>query len=134
MADISQIKLPNNNTYDINAKKVNGHIVGTDVPANALFTDTTYSAINLDFSVSCRTAATGICPYRSSGSEAVIITSLPGYPTGKTVLAVIPQYSYLAGSGNMSQPCLVNIYGTYVYVGSYAGGDVNVRVTVLYKD
>ena len=44
MADISQIKTPNGTTYDINAKKVNGHTVGTDVPANALFTDTTYES------------------------------------------------------------------------------------------
>ncbi len=92
------------------------------------------SSVNLDFSISCRTSATGICPYRSSGSEAVNITTLPTYPTGKTILAVIPQYSYLAGSGNMSQPCLVNVYGTTVYAGSYASGDVDVRVTVLYKD
>lgn len=91
------------------------------------------SSVNLDFSISCRTSATGICPYRSSGSEAVNITTLAGYPTGKTILAVIPQYSYLAGSGNMSQPCLVNVYGTTIYVGSYASGDVDVRVTVLYK-
>jgi len=92
------------------------------------------TSVNLDFSISCRTSATGICPYRSSGSEAVNITSLPDYPTGKTILAVIPQYSYLAGLGNMSQPCLVNIYGTTIYAGSYASGDVDVRVTVLYKD
>lgn len=91
-------------------------------------------SVSLDFSVSCRTAATGICPYRSSGNEAVNITNVPLYPTGKTILAVIPQYSYLAGSGNMSQPCIVNVYDTTIYVGSYASGDVNVRVAVLYKD
>ena len=44
MADISQVKLPNNTTYDINAKKVNGHTVAKDVPSNAVFTDTTYSS------------------------------------------------------------------------------------------
>ena len=42
MANISQIKLPNNTTYDINAKTVEGHTVKKDVPSNAVFTDTTY--------------------------------------------------------------------------------------------
>ena len=40
MADISQIKLPDNATYDINAKKVNGKTVESNVPSNAKFTDT----------------------------------------------------------------------------------------------
>lgn len=44
MADISQIKLPNNTTYDINAKKVNGKTVESNVPSNAVFTDTTYES------------------------------------------------------------------------------------------
>ncbi len=39
MADISQIKLPNNTTYNINAKTVNGHTVEKDVPSSAVFTD-----------------------------------------------------------------------------------------------
>lgn len=39
MSDISQIKLPDNTTYDINAKTVNGHTVGKDVPSSAVFTD-----------------------------------------------------------------------------------------------
>lgn len=34
---ISSIKLPNNTTYDINAKTVNGHTVAVDVPADAVF-------------------------------------------------------------------------------------------------
>ncbi len=46
MANIDQIEIPSGNstfTYDIDAKTVNGHTVATDVPANAVFTDTTYS-------------------------------------------------------------------------------------------
>lgn len=39
MSDISQIKLPDNTTYDINAKTVNGYTVGKDVPSSAVFTD-----------------------------------------------------------------------------------------------
>ena len=51
MADITQIELPDGNTYDINAKTVNGHTVASDVPANAVFTDTTYTATgNIDIS------------------------------------------------------------------------------------
>lgn len=37
MADISQIQTPDGTTYDINAKRVNGHSVQSDVPANAVF-------------------------------------------------------------------------------------------------
>ncbi len=40
MADISQIKLPDGNSYNINATTVNKHTVESDVPANAVFTDT----------------------------------------------------------------------------------------------
>lgn len=40
MAYISKIKLPNNDTYDINASIVNSHTVESDVPSDAVFTDT----------------------------------------------------------------------------------------------
>jgi hypothetical protein len=50
MADISQIKLPNNTTYDINAKKVNGKTVESNVPSNAVFTDTKNTAGSTDTS------------------------------------------------------------------------------------
>ena len=57
MANISQIKLPNNTTYDISAKTVNGHTVATDVPSGAVFTDTnnavtqTATSTNADYEV-----------------------------------------------------------------------------------
>ena len=39
MANISQIKLPNGTTYDIDAVTVDGHSVNADVPSGAVFTD-----------------------------------------------------------------------------------------------
>lgn len=59
MPDISQITLPDNNTYDIDAVTVNGHTVNTDVPSGAVFTDhyvtqfdtPTTSAYNYDYRV-----------------------------------------------------------------------------------
>jgi hypothetical protein len=57
MSYISQIKLPNNTTYDINSKTVNGHTVASDVPSNAVFTDTnnavtqTSSTTNSNFEI-----------------------------------------------------------------------------------
>ena len=42
MANLSKIKLPNNQTYDLRDSNLNGHTVNADVPANAQFTDTTY--------------------------------------------------------------------------------------------
>ena len=46
MSDISQIKLPDNTTYNINAKTVNGHTVGKDVPSSAVFTDQYVSQVS----------------------------------------------------------------------------------------
>ena len=56
MANISQIKLPNNTTYDINAKTVNNHTVASDVPADAVFTDTTYNVTPITISTAQRGA------------------------------------------------------------------------------
>lgn len=46
MADISKIKTLDGTTYDLKDKNartlLGGHTIGTDVPANAVFTDTTY--------------------------------------------------------------------------------------------
>lgn len=44
MGTISKIKAPNGTTYNIDAVKVNGKTVSSNVPSNAKFTDTTYSA------------------------------------------------------------------------------------------
>ena len=41
MADVSKITLPDGSTYNIDAVTVNGHTVNANVPANAIFTDTT---------------------------------------------------------------------------------------------
>ena len=43
MADISKIKLPNGSEYNLKDRNINRHTVEADVPANATFTDTTYS-------------------------------------------------------------------------------------------
>ena len=43
MSDIKKVKI-NNTTYDVVANSVNGHIVNSDVPANAKFTDTVTTA------------------------------------------------------------------------------------------
>ena len=44
MPIINEVKLPDNIVYGINATKVSGHTVGADVPSDAVFTDTIYSA------------------------------------------------------------------------------------------
>ena len=43
MANLSKITLPNNQTYDLRDSNLNGHVVQSDVPADAVFTDTTYN-------------------------------------------------------------------------------------------
>lgn len=42
---IQRITLPDGTEWEINAVKVNAHTVNADVPANAVFTDTTYSLV-----------------------------------------------------------------------------------------
>lgn len=88
----------------------------------------------LEFSVSCRTSSTGITAYRSSGTEAVNITNVSGFPTGKTVIGYCTEYAYLSGAGNMSMMCITNIQSSIIYVNSYASGDVMVAVRVYYYD
>lgn len=44
MGTISKIKAPDGTTYNIDAVTVNGKTVAVNVPSNAIFTDTTYSA------------------------------------------------------------------------------------------
>jgi len=43
MADVSKITATNGTTYDIRDSNLNGHTVQTDVPADAVFTDTVYT-------------------------------------------------------------------------------------------
>ena len=90
----------------------------------------------LEFSVSCRTSTggTGLTAYRSSGAEAVTISSVAGYPTGKTIIGYSTEYAYLSGAGNMSLMCLTNIQSGVIYAGSYASGDVAVAVRIYYYD
>lgn len=45
MATISQVKDLNGNLHDFNAATVSGHTVASNVPANAVFTDTTYALV-----------------------------------------------------------------------------------------
>lgn len=62
MADISKIVLPNGNEYNIKDATVrtalDGHTVGSNVPASAVFTDTTY-AISISSNVITLTSSTG---------------------------------------------------------------------------
>ncbi len=50
MADISKIKTLEGTTYDLKdataRSLLNGHSINSDVPANAVFTDTTYWQYN----------------------------------------------------------------------------------------
>ena len=43
MSNLNQIETPDGSVYDIDAMTVSGHTVDTDVPASAVFTDTTYT-------------------------------------------------------------------------------------------
>ena len=73
MADISKIILPSGSEYNIKDASartaLNGHTIASNVPANALFTDTTYTI--------------------SISGNVITLTS----SSGRTSTAVLPVYS-----------------------------------------
>lgn len=62
MSDISKITTPDGTTYNIKDASartaLNGHTVGTNVPSNAVFSDTTYT-ISILNNVITLTSSTG---------------------------------------------------------------------------
>ena len=62
MADISKITLPNGDAYNIKdstaRSALNGHTVSANVPASAVFTDTTYT-ISMQDNIITLTSSTG---------------------------------------------------------------------------
>lgn len=78
MADgnISHIKLPNNQTYDINAVTVNNHTVNIDVPATANFTDEKQNITLAATSKAYITAVTDVPTSTATAREAVADTGI----------------------------------------------------------
>ena len=87
MADISQINIPNGNsstTYDINAKKVNGHTVGADVPSNAEFTDEKVGQVSL-----------------SDNADRPVLFGATGTSTINSNVGKNAKFTYNASTGNL---------------------------------
>lgn len=93
MGTISKIKAPNGTTYNIDAIKVNSKTVSSNVPSNAKFTDTTYSAgTNLELdgtklkhtnSITAGTAGTSSATSGSTISVPYITFDARGHITAK---------------------------------------------------
>lgn len=83
--------------------------------------------------VSCRTADNMTVGYKTSGSEAIDIRNITGFPQDKTILGYSVEFAYLhQHAGNIL--CFVNIYGAAIYANSVAGGDVDFGIRVFYHD
>lgn len=67
--------------------------------------------------------------YRSTSSDAVNITSLSGYPSGKTILAYIVDYAYCS---NGTQLALLDVYSNYIYANSKTATTVHFSIKILY--
>lgn len=80
----------------------------------------------LTTSVGCTYQDTGSIGYRSYAAERVVVTSITGYPTGSTVLAVIP----VPATWNNS--CIPGFDGTYIGVSAKASGTYSISVVVIY--
>lgn len=83
--------------------------------------------------VGCNAADSNTIGFRTVGADAVNIDNLPGYPSGKRVLAVIPTYAY-PNAGNASEIAIINIYGNLLYANSVVSGSVAFGITVLYSE
>ena len=80
----------------------------------------------LNVSVGCTYSDGGTIGYRSLSSERVKVSDISGYPTGATILAVIP---YATG-WNVS--CITAFDGTYVACSAKNSGTYSINVTVIY--
>ena len=80
----------------------------------------------LNVSVGCTYSDGGTIGYRSLSSERVKVSDISGYPTGATILAVIP---YATG-WNVS--CIAAFDGTYVACSAKNSGTYSINVTVIY--
>lgn len=107
MATISQVKDLNGNLHDINAATVDGHTVASNVPANAEFTDTTYSLVGAQNTTglikngSNVTSTTGLTP-------CPIVGGIPYYQSAQSDTSIfltvsVPAASWVESSGVYSQ-------------------------------
>jgi hypothetical protein len=120
MSYISQIKLPNNTTYDINSKTVNGHTVASDVPSNAVFTDTnnavtqTSSTTNSNFEILLSGTADDVT--RTEGANksqyALFNPNKKAFTFGtRAANSSIGEYSTSEGSGNTASGAYSHVEG-----------------------
>lgn len=120
MSYISQIKLPNNTTYDINSKTVNGHTVASDVPSNAVFTDTnnavtqTSNTTNSNFEILLSGTADDVT--RTEGANksqyALFNPNKKAFTFGtRAANSSIGEYSTSEGSGNTASGAYSHVEG-----------------------
>lgn len=80
----------------------------------------------LSTSVGCTYQDAGTVGYRSYAAERVVVSSISGYPTGSTILAVIPVPT------TWNNSCIPGFDGTYIGVSAKVSGTYNISVVVIY--
>lgn len=79
-------------------------------------------------SVGCTYADSNTIGYRSLSSERVDVTTITGYPTGATILAVIT-------TAGQYQPSMIPAFdGTYIGCSAKNSGTYQIRVTFIYTE
>lgn len=76
--------------------------------------------------VGCTYQDAGSVGYRSYAAERVTVSSITGYPTGSTILGIIP----VPATWNTS--CIPGYDGTYIGVSAKSSGTYNINVIVIY--
>lgn len=125
-----------------------------NVPYTAGSSDSVYDAINetqlvldevassipsiksvlLTSSMSCTYTDSSTIGYRTTNNDRVQVSSMTGYPTGKTILGYIFEYAYVGNVGEYYKIALVNLNEGYVYANSKVSGTVRFGLRVIYID
>lgn len=74
----------------------------------------------------------GTIGYRSTTSDAVVISNIPGFPTGKNVLGYWVEYAYAGNVGEYYNTAIVTLINGYAWASSKLSGTVRFGIRVIY--
>lgn len=95
---------------------------------------TRVKSVLLTSSMSCTYTDSSTIGYRTTNNDRVQVSTMTGYPTGKTILGYIFEYAYVGNVGEYYKIALVNLNGGYVYANSKVSGTVRFGLRVIYID
>lgn len=91
-------------------------------------------SVLLTSSMNCTYADSSTIGYRTTNTDRVQVSTMTGYPTGKTILGYIFEYAYVGSVGEYYKIALVNLNDGYVSANSKVSGTVRFGLRVIYID